>query len=484
MVGMTEADALNIVAVRVVETADRDRAIWTDADRAWASHAAAAAIGESGASDQFVAQRARLALERLHERVACLPGALRALAWRPWVGTVIIAAAFAAGLLADRVGSAQRINVLAPPVLLLLIWNLLVYLALFAAPMLGDTARRNIDPLRRLVTHLGTGLRRMRSRHQAGASAPWVATIAVDWARMAAPLYQARAARILHLAAAALALGVIAGLYLRGMVLEYRASWESTFLDPAAVQTLLAIVLAPGAGLGGMRLPDLERIAAMRVPGSENAAPWLHLLALTMLAWVVLPRLLLAVVAAWRERRRVRALSMPLEQPYFRRLLRGFHVAPNPVQVVPYAYTPTPAAVAGLEILLARLVGGTASVRIATPAAYGDDDDSSLEDLSAEPGPIVLLFNLAATPEREAHCAFAIAATARASAAQPLLVLVDETSFKARAGDDPQRVEQRRAAWRDLLRAAHVVPAFVDLATPDLTSADAAMDAALFAPVT
>ena len=74
-----------------------------------------------------------------------------------------------------------------------------------------------------------------------------MAALTADWARVAAPLYAARAARILHLAAAALALGVIAGLYVRGLAFEYRATWESTFLDPAQVRALLAAALAPGA---------------------------------------------------------------------------------------------------------------------------------------------------------------------------------------------------------------------------------------------
>ena len=127
-------------------------------------------------------------------------------------------------------------------------------------------------------------------------------------------------------------------------------------------------------------------------------------------------------------------------------------------------------------------MGGAASVRVAAAAAYGDDDDRSLAQLSDEAGPVVVVFNLAATPEREAHGAFAAAAAARASSAQPLLVVVDETSFKARAGDDPQRMAQRRAAWRDLLGPTRIEPAFVDLAAPDGARADAAMDAALFVP--
>lgn len=479
---MTESEALDVVAVRVIETADQDRSVWTDADRAWASHEAAAAVGESAAPGLFLAHRAGLAMGRLNRRLAQLGRGVRALAWRPWLGIVLIMAAFLSGLLADRVGSAQRINVLAPPVLLLLVWNLLVYLFLLTTPLWHGAARRTVDPLRSLVANLGTGWPGARKAGQDTPVALWIGQVASEWGRLAAPLYQVRASRILHLAAAALALGVIAGLYLRGLAFEYRATWESTFLEPGAVKALLSTVLAAGAWLGGMPVPGLERIEAMRAPGSENAGAWLHLIALTLLVLVVLPRLLLASIAGWREGRQVRDLPLQLEQPYFRRLLRGFHVEPHPVQVLPYGFTPSESAVAHLETLLARLVGGAATVQVAPPAAYGDDDDRSLERLSGTSGPLVLVFNLAATPERETHGAFALAAKAMAKPAQPLLVVVDETSFQARTRDEPHRLGQRRDAWRALLQPAGIEPAFVELAAPDLATADAAMDAALWVP--
>lgn len=479
---MTESDALAVTAVRVIESADQERAVWSDADRAWASHEAAAAVGESAPPDVFLAHRARLALGRLDGRAATWHKAIGALAWRPWLGLVVVVAAFLAGLLADRVGNAQRINVLAPPVLLLLVWNLLVYLLLLTAPLWRTVLQRGADPLHRLVAYVGAGWHGRRKAGPGTPAARWLGAVATEWGRLTATLYRLRAARILHLAAAALALGIVAGLYLRGLAFEYRATWESTFLEPAAVHAVLSTVLAPGAWLGGMPMPDLARIAAMRTPGSEIAGTWLHLIALSVLALVVLPRLLLAALVGWQEHRQARNLPLQLEQPYFRRLLRGFHVEPNPVQVLPYGFTPTDKAVTHLETLLARLVGGTATVRVAAPAAYGDDDDRSLEHVSGEPGPLVLVFNLAATPEREAHGAFAQAAAARATAARPLLVVVDESSFKARAGDDPQRLEQRRDVWRALLRPARIQPAFVDLAAPDPAGADAAMDAALLVP--
>mgnify|MGYP002682407688 CR=1 FL=1 len=95
-----------------------------------------------------------------------------------------------------------------------------------------------------------------------------------------------------------LAAGVLAGLYVRGLALEYRASWESTFLDASVVRSIAAIAYLPGASLTGVPVPTLAEVAAIRAPAGENAARWLHLMAATVAVVVVAPRLLLAL-GAW-----------------------------------------------------------------------------------------------------------------------------------------------------------------------------------------
>jgi hypothetical protein len=421
-----------------------------------------------------------LTLERLGERYRALPRAVRSLRWRPWVGYAVVAGAAAVGMAVDHVGSAQRINVLAPPVMGLLLWNLAVYAAIVVGYIVRYGDARGAGPLRSSVVRMATGARWFHARMGVPLASA-MTTLAGDWARVAASLYGARSARILHLAAAAFALGVIAGLYLRGIAFEYRATWESTFLEPSTVRTLLAIALAPGAAILGWPVPDVTQVTAIRAPGAENAARWLHLMAMTLVVVVVLPRLVLALAAWLSERHRAARLPIALAEPYFQRLLRGFHAGPVPVCVVPYSYAPAPASVAGLTAVLVRVLGGNAALTVASAVGYGDEDDLSAEIVPAAPGPIVALFNLAATPEREAHGAFIAAMGARADGAHPLLAVIDESAFRARWGSDERRLEDRRALWRDLLAFSRVVPAFVDLAAPDVPAAEAAIDAALAA---
>ena len=289
---MDELSALDIVAMRAVETCDATRTLWSDDDRAWASRAAAEVVGEGAAAEAFLARRASLVVERLGGRHPTLARTLRALRWRPWVGAVLVASAFVLGLFVDQVDVSQSVNILAPPVLGLIVWNAVVYLVILGGYVVryGDDA--GPGPLRRALARVAAGLSRPR---RAGALREALLAIVSDWAMRSGSLYAVRAGRILHLSAAALAAGVVAGLYLRGIAFEYRATWQSTFLDPSTVRTLVAIAYAPGSYVTGIAVPTTQEVAAIRAPLSENAARWLHLMAATMGALVIVPRLFLAL---------------------------------------------------------------------------------------------------------------------------------------------------------------------------------------------
>jgi hypothetical protein len=471
---MNEHDALIVTAVRAVESSDRSRELWSDNDRAWASRAAAEVVGEAAPPDAFVARRAALAYERLSSRYAPLRRAVHAVRWRGWIGPAVAVAAFVAGLVVDRVGSGQRINLLAPPVLALVAWNLAVYVALALGPLFG--ARDHLQrPLRRLVVALAGRLERLPRVSSGKPIGAAIAAFASDWSSRGAPLYYARAARILHVAAAMLAAGVIAGLYLRGIALEYRATWESTFLDAATVQRLLSWLLWPGSIVTGIAVPsiaDLEAIRSGAAPASANAANWLHLITATVAVVVIVPRLILAAFAFALERHRAARLALGLDEPYFQRLLRGFRGERSQITVVPYSYRVPDPSLHGLQTIVARVFGGSARLVVASPVAYGDENVD--RPVVGAAGTTIALFNLAATPEREAHAAF-VAHLARGAAT--LLVLVDESPFRERAGGDAKRLDERRASWRESL--GEPVPLFVDLASPDLPAIERAIEARL-----
>jgi hypothetical protein len=304
-----------------------------------------------------------------------------------------------------------------------------------------------------------------------------IATLASTWLALAKNLYAARIGRILHLAAAALALGVIVGLYARGLALEYLATWESTFLDAGTVHVLLAAILAPGAWMSGIPVPDVQHLQAIHAPGNENAAMWVHLFAASVFLIVLVPRIGLASRAGYVEWRLARRFPLPIDEPYFQRLLRGFSASPVRVRVIPFSYSIPEAVRTGLESIMARSFGGSAVLMLDPPMRWDDDGSAVQRMTSSGQGPVIALFNLTATPEKEVHGAFIKALKDRFRAGHALIAVVDESAFQSRWPGDETRIAQRRVVWSELLSAHRMNVIYTNLVAPDLQAVDTAFDA-------
>jgi hypothetical protein len=481
---MNEAAARETLLVRSIETTDAGRAVWSDDDRAWATRAAAEVAGSDAAPDAFVARRASLALERLRTRHPAFARALRAVSWRSWITPVLAGAALALGVAADQLGPAQRVNVLAFPLLALLAWNVAVYalIAVRGAWGLVSARGRALGPLARAIARLGRAVPRAPVLQDAAVSTV-LGVFVAEWSRASAPLVAARVGRSLHVAAFAFALGAIAGMYVRGLVLEYRAGWASTFVSAEAVHGLLAFVLGPAAALTGIPVADVPRLETMRFGAGgagENAAPWIHLYAATVALVVLVPRLLLALGTWVAERQLASHFPLALDEPYFARLTRQLGREPARVRVVPYSYQLTPPAVLGLQAIAARLFGPHAEVTVAPGISWGGED--ALPDGLVPPGPhalVLVVFAAAATPEAENHGAFLAAVAAAAGRATPVVAIVDESGFRKRFAHEPRRLEERRSAWRELLAGRGREPVFAELEAPDHAAIDAAIERSL-----
>ncbi len=479
---MNEADARRVTLLEAVGTAQPPSPHWADTDRAWADRVALEAAGAQAAPDDFLAQRARHALQRLAPRERTAASWLaQPVARAPWIAALALLA-FALGVAADSVGPGQRINLLAPPLWGVLAWNALVYLGLLGT-LLARALRRGPaapGPIVRAAQAL------VRSRRRLPKAGP-LRAFASLWAQRSAGLSVLRAETALHIGAAALALGLIGGLYARGLVLDYRAAWESTFLSPGAAHALVATVLAPAAQLSGIALPDTAGFALLQAAHGDAragapAAPWIHLLALTLLLIVVLPRALLALASGVRAHSRERRFALPLAEPYFQRLLRMQRGGAAQVGVWPYAVAPSPQATLGLRALLAAVLGARVGLQIAPSVAFGTEDDA----LPAPPestSHLIAWFDLNATPEAENHARFVQRLLAAAPAGASVLVLVDEAAFRRRFGALPERLTHRRDAWRRFCEALHTLPVFADLEAGDAAADATALQAALARPV-
>jgi hypothetical protein len=518
---MTESDLRAVLLLRAVERAAPPG--WSVDDGQWAGQEARRQVGEQATAEAWLVQRARLGLVRLGDRGGRLAWLATGVAgWGRWAAALVLAVAALLGAVGDGLGGGQVVNLLAPPLLALLVWNLGVYAVLLGSVLRrlgrrGATAGRNLGartpspgallagPLRRAVLALGQRCTAVTGRaashtHPAGLSTaqPGTGSAAADavalqfgrdWLVASTPLQTARLAALLHAAAALLALGAVVSLYSRGLVLDYRAGWDSTFLSPAAVHRLLATVLGPASALSGLALPDgagVSGVAGLRLAsgGGEGAARWIHLWSLTLGLAVLLPRSLLAALVLLRARGLAAKLPLPADFDDLQALLRSASSQALPVAVLAYSYALDAPRQARLPRLLAAQFGPGAQLRFqALPMGAEDDLPRWLAAVAgtagattagaAPAGAVVVLFALTATPERETHGALLQALAVQLPAATPRVVMLDESGFRARfvGRDGAERLAQRRAAWSALLQDTGQTARFIDLseaaATPD-----------------
>ena len=467
---MAEDDARAFYLVRAVEAGDENHALLTREDRSEAD-LAGARLGEGAAPAQFLAARANFAATRLETRHPAVKRALAATRFPGWLAAVVPLVAFVLGLASNELASGKRLDLLAVPLLGLVAWNLVAYAAMAVRSIAGSRVPAASGWLAKPRKWLA-----QRGAAWSAETSAALGRFGADWARVAGKLNIRRGAIVLHLGAAMFALGVIVSIYLRALTVEYRAGWESTFLGPEAVHTLLGWVLGPASAATGIAIPDVEGIRALAWEnGGENAGPWIVLYTATLVGFVAIPRLLLAgwnMAAAARGKRRI---AIPgREDFYTRRLLRARDGGGAELRVTPYAYTPDAATQASLSDLLRAALGEGVAVRFDSPVPYGNED-AWVEGVafSDQTDIHVALFSLSATPERENHGWFADALRLRLHKERPgqrLVAVVDEGPFRRHfAGQSglEERVAERRANWEKLLKSFGTTALVMDIAAAD-----------------
>jgi Protein of unknown function (DUF2868) len=339
-----------VLLIQAIEETDRVGEALPLAERAEATRAVAgknlsgletqAEAQLSSATEWFLVRRADLLLRHLRERSPGIDYVLAVAGGATSLDRGVLVFAFAAGVLLSFLDGSRAINIFAPPLILLIAWNLLVYVAKLgrrrgrivastagpasAAPAstgLASTSAKAMPPPRAsLFASFYSRWARTRIDKLLGHStrfnaplAPGLRRFAGDWWEVAQPLFAARARRLLHLSALALALGLIGGYYVRGVILRAGAGWEAgNMMGPGAAHTLLLVLYGPASLITGIALPPTAGIAELQLTAASrsggDAAPWIHLIAWTAVLYIVLPRLILAMFASfnlWRLSRRL-----------------------------------------------------------------------------------------------------------------------------------------------------------------------------------
>jgi len=469
-----------VLLIQAIEETDRTGEVIPLADRAEASRAVireSPKLSESR-SDAFLIRRAERLFDGLRTRSPVVVHILALAGGVTWLGRCVLVLALVAGISLSALDGSRRINILAFPLIGLVVWNFLVYVLLlvtwvthrgrapsgfWSATMYERWVAGRIESLMRHSTRfnvpLSTGLRRF----------------AAEWGALSQPILVLRAKRLLHLAAALMAIGLVTGLYVRGMVLRYEAGWESTFLGPHSAHALLSVLYGPASALSGIPIGSVDEIARLRwtaATGGGDAASWIHLIAITALLYIVLPRLFAAATAIfglWKFS--LSAPSPPSLLSYSRALRMGVGTGEvvEAASVIPYAYEPKPPSIAGLESLLAVTLGGNLKVKLHDPIRYGDEETVPARLAATGAAWHVILMTLASTPEVENHGAFLTAWRdwlAKNAASTPLLILIDEGPYAARMRGEAafeQRVQERRKLWREFIAGYGLRASFADL---------------------
>ena len=459
--------ARQVTLVRAIEEADSNHDILSKDDRLYATRSAlelarweVADTKEAFTPSLFLQKRAEQLLLKLGERHPSLSRLTSPRAWLRWLAAALPLVALLTGVMVDRVTNPNRVDLLSAPLLLILLWNLVVYLWLLAWGLVAWVKKTPYRPWRWAggghPTTAGT-LKLPPPLAQA------MAQFAAEWLRLSAPLMQVTLARAIHLSAALFALGAIGSLVLRGLFTQYRAGWESTFLNAEQVYALLDRLFAPAMALfslPGFSLTDVQALRDTASASPDTGAQWVVLYSATLTLWVVLPRLALAAMAWGKEHRLRQHLPLDLNQPYFRQLTAGLDGAATAwVQVFPYSFALNGAHQQGLVKMAQSLWGDNAQVHCQPPTPYGEDVVLPSPHAAGPAASLtVALFNLSATPERENQGEFLDQLTR--IAVGNLALWVDDSAYSERLGSQTgatDRLNERQALWLQF-GALHQLP--------------------------
>ena len=436
LVRLTLQQAKIILLAKAVEESKDPHIKWTSADAEAASLRAAHTVGESADAVKLLVERAKAVLRTAAERGVNTTVSTKA-RLPQFFSPLFILSAFVLGTLTDRIASPEHIvNLLSPPYWGVILWNLVVYLALFccAIGIVGTGTNRFALPLRSSLnafvqkTSYGT-LRRSGFKSH----------FYSEWSSFVAPLIRMNVARTLHFAALFFALAFID--YTYGLI-------------PAAGP------LPP--------MPDLAQIVEMRadrLPYLESpvsAAPWLIRMMILMGVVVIVPRLIFACFDTWRMGRFKTQTSLSIESPYYENIL--VQCAQDAVLgslLIVTSSVNRPLRDQTIAVLCKHWGNAEDS---AVKSVDFDDEESCIPAIPTGPRkPIVIVwFDGIETPEEEVHGAVIerLRKSYESNDSAVFAALLDMKEFDQRFSSMPTRIKDRQESW-EALSNAHQIKLFV-----------------------
>ena len=348
------------------------------------------------------------------------------------------------------IGSERDINLLALPLVGLLLWNAVVMIASVVVELKPSAGVDENHWSRFAYLDFRKG-----SADRPTPAAVHVETFQKQVRPMERERMGSRFRAWLHVGAAVLAIGSCVGMYAKGWSHEYRAVWESTLLGPQQTEAFFSTLFWPASHVTGIAVP-VDAIAGMQRTGgvvvkSAAALPWIHLYAATLVLLVVLPRLLLA---GWtlrrcevRIERQWRSLGW---EALTRRLLRMIEGGGEKVTALLHGVATDESSKSRWSRAIQERIGGMASVEFQMIAS-GDEDEFTASWTATTPLAVVV-FQFATTPEAEVQRQLVseVRNKLRSRFADgKLIALLDATSVSGRWTTD--HIESRSALWNRML---------------------------------
>ena len=350
------------------------------------------------------------------------------------IGSALGVLAFIGGVLTNEFSvTGNRINLLSPPLLGVIAWNILVY-CWIAAAVLFNRGKSPVGFIRRFFAGL---LLKLQTRGSHGQEA--LVSFYSKWTEDEMPLLRRRIAEILHFSAALFGLGLIASIGIHGWGTEYTVGWESTWLSekPAAVLTFINLfygMIPTNADLFNQLTPQVIESMKFGAGHGQNAAPWLVQLFYIISLIVVVPRVLLG--------------PYPLTEKV-KDEIQKFASELHPEN--------------------SRCVFSAAQ-----------HENTKLPEIpGGEQTEVVAVFAMTSTPETEVQGNFINELKQKVQDSKALLrIVVDTSGFLARFANTPQRITERKKNWSNFLAPYGVSFAFVNLTDADVKDAAAQFEQA------
>lgn len=480
---LTENQAQQITLVRVLEQTQNNGSFWSASDAKEATRAARDLVGTKASFAEFVARRAQWALEEVNRRSPDRAFDLRVPRWPLVAAQVMVVLAFLFGLGTHLLGTILMpghvygyMHVIQLPLLVLIAWNLFFFGWFFVQWVL-HLFKRDKKPTGPLIELFG----KLRTCELLGFDkkrrTPWVTAFKETWSQLSGPINEVRLKMAASLASLLFTVGAMVGLISQGFDKEIRMGWAVTYhwINGATMHCVVSFFLTPGAWLTNIPIPDAQHINSWRLPLSndEIADKWIYLYVASVLAWVIIPRLYLVALNAFARWRMCRDFPLPMNGAYFTTLRAAWRGQRIGVSVVPFRYELSPALRSNLSTMLERIYGLAVDITVEQAVLMGEDATDWKKPIKREGHvAVIVIFNLAATAEADAHGALLQRLRKNIEDGTPVVPIVDTGAYRQ---DDPERFRQRCNQWRQILDKIKFKPLFLDLhkaAEDDLKTLD------------